>query len=100
LTIVLDSIHNTVLVEAEKKDDHSQRPVADEAALLRLLLKLKPYVLDREAKPCKLIIEEAAGYTWPDEYVQELKDLSGYIEKYKFREGQELLSQIIARLER
>jgi len=100
LTIVLDSIGNAIVVDAEKKDDHSKRPFADEAALHRLLLKLKPYVLDREAKPCKLIIEEAAGYTWPDEYVQELKDLSGYIEKYKFREGQELLSQIIARLER
>jgi HPt (histidine-containing phosphotransfer) domain-containing protein len=100
LTIVLDSIHNTVLVDAEKKDDHSQRPAADEAALHRLLLKLKPYVLDREARPCKKLMAEAAAYTWPDEYVQKMKDLSRYIEKYKFREGQELVSQIIERLER
>jgi hypothetical protein len=45
-------------------------------------------------------VKEIAGYTWPDEYVQGLKDLSRYVEKYKFKEGQELLSQIIERLER
>jgi hypothetical protein len=70
------------------------------AVLQRLLLRLKPYILDREAKPCKEIMNEIAGYTWPDEYVQGLKDLSRYVEKYKFKEGQELLSQIIERLER
>jgi hypothetical protein len=88
------------LTDAEKKDDHSQRPVADEADLHGLLRKLKPYVSDREARPCKKIMEEAEGYTWPDEYVQELKELSRSIRKYKFKEAQELISQIVSRLER
>jgi CheY-like chemotaxis protein len=100
LTIVLDSIDNTVLAETEKKDHRSQRPVADEASLHRVLSKLKPYVLDREARPCKKIMQEVAGFTWPDEYAHELKDLNGYIGKYKFKEAQELISQIIVRLER
>jgi HPt (histidine-containing phosphotransfer) domain-containing protein len=100
LNIVLDSIGNAVGVDFKQEEDRSKGPAADGAVLQRLLLKLKPYVLDREAKPCKEIVKEIAGYTWPDEYVQGLKDLSRYVEKYKFKEGQELLSQIIERLER
>jgi polar amino acid transport system substrate-binding protein len=100
LNIVLDSISNAVGVDFIQEVDPSKGPVADVAILQRLLLRLRPYVLDREAKPCKEIVKEIAGYTWPDEYVQGLKDLSRYVEKYKFKEGQELLSQIIERLER
>jgi PAS domain S-box-containing protein len=100
LNIVLDSIRNAVGVDSKSEEDRSTRPVADVAVLQRLLLKLRPYILDREAKPCKEIMKEIAGYTWPDEYVQGLKDLSRYVEKYKFKDGQELLSQIIERLER
>jgi CheY-like chemotaxis protein len=100
LNIVLDSISNAVGVDFKQEEDRSKGPVADVAVLQRLLLKLKPYVLDREAKPCKEIMKEIDGYTWPDEYVQGLKDLSRNVEKYKFKEGQELLSQIIERLER
>jgi CheY-like chemotaxis protein len=100
LNIVLDSISDAVGVESKLKEDQTKRPVADVVVLKRLLLKLRPYVLDREAKPCKEIMKEISGHTWPDEYVQELKDLSRYVEKYKFKDGQELLSQIIERLER
>jgi two-component system sensor histidine kinase/response regulator len=100
LNIVLDSISNAVGVDFKQEEDRSKGPVADVAVLQQLLLKLKPYVLDREAKPCKEIKKEISSYTWPDEYIQELKDLSRHIEKYKFKEGQELLSQIIERLER
>lgn len=100
LNIVLDSIRNAVGVDSKQEEDRSTGPVADVTVLQSLLLKLRPYVLDREAKPCKEIMKEIAGYTWPDEYIQGLKDLSRYVEKYKFKEGQELLSQIIKRLER
>jgi CheY-like chemotaxis protein len=100
LNIVLDSIRNAVGVGSKQEEVRSNGPVVDVAVLQRLLLKLRPYILDREAKPCKEIMKEIAGYTWPDEYVQGLKDLSRHIGKYKFKEGQELLSQIIERLER
>ncbi len=100
LNIVLDSISNAVGVDFKQEENRSKGPVADEAVLQRLLLKLRPYVLEREAKPCKEIVKEIDGYIWPDEYVQGLKDLSRYVEKYKFKEGQELLSQIMEQLER
>ena len=99
LNIVLDSIGNAVGVDFKQEEDRSKGPASDGPVLQRLLLKLKPYVLDREAKPCKEIVKEIAGYNWPDEYVQGLKDLSRYVEKYKFQEVQELLLQLIERLE-
>ena len=99
LNIVLDSTSSAVGVDHEQEEAQSRRPVADVAVLQRLLLKLRPYVSDREAKPCKGIVKEIAGYNWPDEYVQGLNDLSRYVEKYKFKEAEELLSQIIKRLE-
>jgi polar amino acid transport system substrate-binding protein len=99
LNIVLDSIRKAVDVDFKKEEDRSKEDVDDVADLHRLLLRLKPYVLDREAKPCKEIMKEITGSNWPDGYVQELKDLSRNVEKYKFKEAQELLSQIIERLE-
>ena len=95
LNIVLDSISQAVGVDFKQEEDRFKGPVADGALLRRLLLRLRPFILDREAKPCREIVKEIAGYTWPDEYVQGLKDLSRYVEKYKFKEGQELLSQIV-----
>jgi HPt (histidine-containing phosphotransfer) domain-containing protein len=100
LNIVLDSIRNAVGVDFKQEEYRSKGPVADEEVLQRLLLRLRPYVLEREAKPCKEIVKEIDGYIWPDEYVQGLKDLSRYVEKYMFKEGQDLLSQIMEQLER
>jgi CheY-like chemotaxis protein len=100
LNVVLNSISNAVGVVLKQEEDCSKGPVAGTAVLKKMLQKLRPYVLDREAKPCREIVKEIADYTWPDEYVQGLKDLSRYVEKYKFKEGQELLSQIIEQLER
>ena len=100
LNIVLGSIGHVAGVDWKQEEDRSKGPVADAAVLQRLLLRLRPYVLEREARPCKEIVKEIGSYTWPDEYVPGLKDLSRYIEKYKFKEGQELLIQIIEQLKR
>jgi PAS domain S-box-containing protein len=100
LNVVLDSIRNHIVVDFKQETDRSDRPVAGTALLKKMLQELRPYVLDREAKPCREVTKEIADYTWPDEYVQGLKNLSRYVEKYKFKEAQELLSQIIEQLER
>ena len=100
LTIVLDSIAQVVESDSEKKETTSKDPVADTGVLLQLLLKLQPHILDREAKPCKDIMEEIADYTWPDAYVPGIVDLNRYIAKYKFKNAQELISQIIDNLKR
>jgi hypothetical protein len=100
LMIVLDSIGHVVESDSEKEEKTSKGPVAETGVLLQLLLKLKPHVLDREAKPCKEIMKKIVGYTWPDAYVQMVADLNRSIAKYKFKNAQELISQIIEKLER
>jgi len=97
LTIVLDSIGRVVERDAEKEKKQAE-PVADTGVLLKFLLKLQPHVLDREAKPCKEIMKKIIGHTWPDAYVQEVADLNRYIAKYKFKNAQELISQLIEKL--
>ncbi|MGD8993156.1 MAG: response regulator, partial [Desulfobacterales bacterium] len=52
LNIVLDSISNSVGVASKQEENRSNGPVTNLAVLQKLLLKLKPYVLEREAKPC------------------------------------------------
>ncbi len=100
LMIVLDSIGHVVESDSQKEEKTSKSPVAGAGVLLQLLLKLEPHVLDREAKPCKEIMKKIIGYSWPDAYVQEIADLNRYIAKYKFKSAQELISQIIDKLER
>jgi HPt (histidine-containing phosphotransfer) domain-containing protein len=99
LKLVLDSIRKVISLDYKQEEVQSNRPIADVAVLGTLLSKLMPYILDREAKPCKEIMKELTGYTWPDEYADRLKDLNRYVEKYKFKEGQKLLSQILEGLE-
>jgi two-component system sensor histidine kinase/response regulator len=100
LMIVLDYIGHVIESDSEKEEKTSKGPVAETGVLLQLLLKLKPHVLDREAKPCKEIMKKIIGYTWPDAYVQMVADLNRSIAKYKFKNAQELISQIIEKLER
>jgi len=45
-------------------------------------------------------MKKMIGYTWPDAVVQGLTDLNRSIAKYKFKNAQELISQIIEKLER
>ena len=98
LTVVLDSIVQIVEIGSEKKETPSKRPVGKTEVLLQLLLKLQLHVLDREAKPCKEIMRKIIGYTWPEEYVQGIVDLNRYIAKYKFKNAQKLMSEIIEKL--
>jgi PAS domain S-box-containing protein len=100
LMILLDSISSIVEADSGKEEKTSATPEAETEVLLELLLKLKPYILNREAKPCKELMKEIVGYTWPDAYNQIVSDLNRYIMKYQFKNAQALISQNIEQLER
>jgi CheY-like chemotaxis protein len=100
LMIILDSISSILEADSDKEEKTSKAPEAETDVLLALLLKLKPYILNREAKPCKDIIKEIVGYTWPDAYHQMVSDLNRNIMKYQFKNAQSLIFQIIAMLEK
>ncbi len=100
LMILLDSISSIVEADSGKENKTSEAPEAETDILFELLLKLKPYILNREAKPCKELMKEIIGYTWPDTYNQKVSDLNRHIMKYQFKNAQALISQIIAQLEK
>jgi PAS domain S-box-containing protein len=100
LMILLDSIGSIVEADSGKEEKTSPAPETGTEVLLDLLLKLKPYILNREARPCKELMEEIVSYTWPDVYHQIVSDLNRYIVKYQFKNAQALISQIIEQFER
>ncbi len=100
LMIVLDSISSIVDADSGKEQKTSELSEAKTDVLLELLLKLNPYILNREAKPCKELMKEIVDYTWPDAYNQKVSDLNRNIMKYQFKSAQELISKIIEQLEK
>lgn len=97
LTIVMQSIVSAERTDTSRNEKLRHKPAADKAELRQLLLKLEPYVMDREAKPCKNILKEMTGFIWPDNYTNDVSRLVQFIDSYKFKKGQELLTKIIQR---
>ena len=76
-------------------------PKADGNIILlkKFLGKLRPLLMDREAKSCKEIVKEMSSYNWPSEYAESIQQLSSYVGKYKFKQAQNLLDKMIEHLE-
>ena len=96
---VLESIGAAIPVFTGQANREGEKPAGDEAVLRNFLARLKPFVLDREAKPCREIVKEISGYSWPDDYERDVMDIVRCIRKYRFSDGQKLLLQLIDRLE-
>lgn len=73
-------------------------PPEEGEALLTQILKLHPYILDREAKPAKQLMKEVANRSWPKAFVQTVADLNTFISGYKFKDAQKLAEQLIKEL--
>jgi len=99
LTILLNSISSIIKADSRIETEPVAAPETDTEVLLKLLLKLKPYLFKGEAKPCKEIMNNILEYTWPDKYTQMLLKLNRHILKYQFKKAQPLASKIITQLE-
>jgi PAS domain S-box-containing protein len=97
LSIVLTSINSTIEVDNGRNGTAYNIVSADADKLRGFLLKLDLYVKDREAKPCKEILKEMSGFEWPMEFQKDVRLLSHYLERYKFKDGETLLSNLIDR---
>jgi PAS domain S-box-containing protein len=94
---VLESIRNLPVLAAEPQA--SRQPAEEVDKLEKMLFELRPYVLDKEAKPAKKLIREIANRTWPQGYSQPIKELNTLISKYQFKEAEELVASIMERLD-
>jgi hypothetical protein len=97
VSIVLTSINSTIEVDNGRNGTAYNIVSADADKLRGFLLKLDLYVKDREAKPCKEILKEMSGFEWPMEFQKDVRLLSHYLERYKFKDGETLLSNLIDR---
>jgi PAS domain S-box-containing protein len=66
--------------------------------LLELLLRIEPFIQKRKPKPCKEVMEEINGYSWPGEYTQDIAELGKFIGKYKFKDAHPILESIVEKL--
>jgi len=98
LGVSLKSMQHLYSTASIEKKESLKKPCEAQDNLLDLALKLYSYVLDREAKPAKELISEMTGYLWPDEYNEMIKDLDHFISRYKFKNAQEILKQLIEQL--
>jgi polar amino acid transport system substrate-binding protein len=93
LNVVLNSLKHVVEVEEKTEGE-----AADPKRLLELVQKLEPHLKKRKPKPCKEVMEEINGYSWADEYAQDITKLGRLINKYKFKDAQPILESIIEKL--
>jgi HPt (histidine-containing phosphotransfer) domain-containing protein len=98
LVKVLDSLKGLARFKDKSVKGKRKKGKADPQKLLALLSKLAPYVQKRKPKQCKAAMEEIVNLSWPNEYALELTNLSRLIERYKFKEAQEILESIITKL--
>jgi hypothetical protein len=57
--------------------------------------KLEPHLKKRKPKPCKEVMGEISGFSWPDEYLEGIADLNKMVGKYKFKEAGDVLEGMI-----
>ncbi|MFC1892112.1 PAS domain S-box protein, partial [Thermodesulfobacteriota bacterium] len=98
LVQVLGSLKDFFGEEEEAGDDKKASETGGPSELLVLLEKLEPYLKKRKPKPCKEVIEEINNYSWPDEYIQDIAELSRLISKYKFKDALPVQESIVERL--
>ncbi len=70
----------------------------DKEALLAVLRELQPYLRGRKPKKCSQALAEAARFTWPEGFDENLRRLDMLVAEYKFKEAESILESIIAGL--
>ena len=98
LTIVTDSLSAVSTQETGSEETEGKTGTPEE--LLELLLKLEPHVKKKKPKPSKEVMEEIGGFTWPDEYIKGIADLKRLIGKYKFKDADVVLGEMLKDLKK
>ena len=95
LKIVIDSIKVIVISTADRELEVDKKEAGSPDFLMQLLLKLEPYILNREPKPSEEIIKEAMNFSWSEKNDKNIDELHQYIMEYKFKKAQFLISGMI-----
>ncbi|NOX26095.1 MAG: response regulator [Deltaproteobacteria bacterium] len=93
LQLVVTGLRDFVAAEAAAHKTAGAKTAGDPAKLQELLQELEPYVHKRKPRPCKALMAQINEYAWPD-FAVEIGRLSRLINKYKFKEAQDILDDL------
>lgn len=85
-------------VQAETAGSDRKSKTAGEPTRLKgLLAQLLPSVQQRKPKPCKETFSIIEQFSWGD-FDPEIDEITGLLKKYKFKDAQEIIQSIIAKI--
>jgi two-component system sensor histidine kinase/response regulator len=93
LNVVLSSLESFSNIKADVQEGLTKEGKPEK--LLELVLQLKPYIARKKPKPAKDIMEEISGFQWSENYTQGIADLKRLIGKYRFKEAEDVLSELL-----
>jgi len=98
LNVVINSLKNVVEVEDKTEKEKTESKTGDPKKLYELLQKLESHLEKRKPKPCKEVMDEIKGFSWPGEFVQDLVELGKLVGKYKFKDAKAIHESIVKKL--
>ena len=69
-------------------------PPGDLETLRKKLLELQPHLHRRKPRQAREILGEINSYSWPEEHLEDLKNITQGIEKYDFSEAENMASRL------
>ncbi len=98
LDAVLETLAPIALTQVQENSAVSADN-GDTGRLLAYLRDLAPHVSKHKPKPAKEILEKMGGYAWPQPLRARIDELQVCIGKYKFKDAQTILTDLISELE-
>ncbi len=95
LSELIKNLNLAVLDTNESKNSIQPKETINAEELHKLLQKLVPQLEKRKPKPSKEIVEKIEEYKLPDESESEIRKLSKFVKKYKFKDALATLEKLL-----
>ena len=96
---VVDALSAFAEPAASSEGQKEASETGDLRQLHETLTKLEPLIPKRKPKPCKALVKDISGKTWPEEFETEVSMLDKLIGKYKFKEALPVLASLMKKVE-
>ncbi|MBF0574009.1 MAG: hypothetical protein HQK69_09660, partial [Desulfamplus sp.] len=92
----LEILSSVALSKAGTEENVSKNSVkmGDKKQLVELLKTLEPALQKKKPKPCKDIMEKLNKFEWAEDIKSKVQELDRLVNKYKFKEAQEVVSKL------
>jgi HPt (histidine-containing phosphotransfer) domain-containing protein len=84
--------------DEESRLEPGQEAPGDPETLRALLVELDPHLRKRKPRPAKEVVRRLAGFDWTGGDGESIEELERLVGKYRFREAQTVLADLLKRL--